>query len=166
MNSFEILQAMTDIPGEQILVCKKRLGYDAAAPLPRRHTARRTIALIAAIGLMALLVGCAVVYMLSLQDMKVGEYSFNVPTVYDDEGNVIPPETRAPITRLSLQGANMEALAEWVAYTEIDYQDLLAPEHEYDATIPENYRTTYGCYSQEMVDKLEELVAKYDLKLL
>ena len=32
--------------------------------------------------------------------------------------------------------------------------------------IPENYHYVYGCYSQEMVDKLNEIVDKYDLKLL
>ena len=32
--------------------------------------------------------------------------------------------------------------------------------------IPENYRFTYDCYSQKMVDKLNEIVEKYNLKLL
>lgn len=32
--------------------------------------------------------------------------------------------------------------------------------------LPGNYHLTYGCYSQEMVDKLDEIVNKYHLKLL
>ena len=36
--------------------------------------------------------------------------------------------------------------------------------HPWD--IPENYYFTYRRYSPEMVDKLNEIVEKYDLKLL
>ncbi|MCI7810291.1 hypothetical protein MR626_13615 [bacterium] len=86
---------------------------------------------------------------------------------------MIPVESQEPITLLSLQGTNMEALAEWVAFTNTYDQDL-SVAHEADMAakagspwdIPENYQLTYGCYSQEMVDKLNEIVEKYDLKLL
>ena len=139
-----------------------------------KHLSTRKAWMIAAvIALMLLLVGCAVVYVLRMQDMKVGEYSFYVPTEYDENGNVIPVESQEPITLLSLQGANMEALTEWVAFTNTYDQDL-SVAHEADQAaksgspwdIPENYYLTYGCYSQEMVDKLNEIVKKYDLKLL
>ena len=67
----------------------------------------------------------------------------------------------------------MEALTEWVAFTNT-YDQNLSVAHEADQAaksgspwdIPENYQLTYGCYSQEMVDKLNEIVKKYDLKLL
>lgn len=140
----------------------------------RKHLPIRKAWLIAAIvALMLLLVGCAVVYVLRMQDMKVGEYSFYVPTEYDEDGNVIPVESQEPITLLSLHGANMEALAEWVAFINTYDQDL-SIAHEADNAakagtpwdIPENYQLTYGCYSQEMVDKLNEIVEKYNLKLL
>ena len=36
----------------------------------------------AVIALMLLLVGCAVVYVLRMQNLKVGEYSFYIPTEY------------------------------------------------------------------------------------
>ena len=32
--------------------------------------------------------------------------------------------------------------------------------------IPNQYEYTYSCYTQEMVDKVDEIVAKYNLKLL
>ena len=139
----------------------------------KRLSTRKAWLIAAVIALMLLLVGCAVVYVLRMQDMKVGEYSFYVPTEYDENGNVIPVESQEPITLLSLQGANMEALTEWVAFTNTYDQDL-SVAHEADQAaksgspwdIPENYQLTYGCYSQEMVDKLNEIVKKYDLKLL
>lgn len=143
----------------------------------RRKLSMKRIFLIAAvIALSLLLVGCAVVYILRMQDMKVGEYSFYVPTEYDEEGNVIPHETHEPITQLSLQGANMEALAEWVAFTNTYDPDLTIANQADQAAresgadspwnLPENYHLTYGCYSQEMVDRLNEIVEKYGLKLL
>ena len=173
MNSFDILQAMTDIPNGHILSARDRLGYGRDEPAVRKNVPGR-IFLIAAIVIMILgLVGCAVVYMLRLQDMKVGEYSFYVPPAYDEDGNLIPVETHAPITQISLQGANMEALAEWLEFTNAYDPDLeIAGQADQAAKagepwdIPENYHLTYGCYSQEMVDKLNEIVKKYDLKLL
>ena len=173
MNSYEILQAMTDIPNNYILSAQERLGCGQDTPAAQKNTPRR-ILLIAAIVIMILgLVGCAVVYMLRLQDMKVGEYSFYVPPAYDEDGNLIPVETHAPITQISLQGANMEALAEWLEFTNAYDPDLeIAGQADQAAKagepwdIPENYHLTYGCYSQEMVDKLNEIVEKYDLKLL
>ena len=139
-------------------------------PNVRRVPTKRVLLIAAVIALTMLLVGCAVVYVLRMQDMKVGEYSFYVPTEYDEEGNVIPHETHEPIIQLSLQGTNMEALAEWTSFTN-SYDPDLAIAGEADRTgsaweLPANYHLTYGCYSQEMVDKLNEIVEKYDLKLL
>lgn len=139
----------------------------------KRLSTRKAWLIAGVIALMLLLVGCAVVYVLRMQNLKVGEYSFYVPTEYDENGNVIPVESQEPITLLSLQGTNMEALTEWVAFTNTYDRDL-SIAHEADNAvragtpwdIPENYHLTYGCYSQEMVDKLNEIVEKYDLKLL
>lgn len=132
--------------------------------------AKRIWLIAAVVALMLLLVGCTVVYLLRMQDMKVGEYSFFVPVEYDEEGNVIPHETHEPIIQLSLQGTNMEALAEWTAFTNT-YDPDLSVAMEADRTgsaweLPDNYHLTYGCYSQEMVDKLNEIIEQYDLKLL
>lgn len=128
---------------------------------PRRLALRRAWLIAALIALLLMLVGCAVVYVLRMQDMKVGEYSFYIPTEYDDHGNVIPVQTQEPITLLSVQGTNMEALSEWVDFTNsYDPDKSIAGESDLAAKsgspwdIPENYNFTYGCYSQEMVDKL------------
>ena len=89
MNSFEILQAMTDIPNGIVLSARNKLGYEQENAIVRKAAPKR-IWLIAAIVIMILcLVGCAVMYMLSLQDMKVGEYNFYVPPAYDEDGNLI-----------------------------------------------------------------------------
>lgn len=173
MNSFEILQAMTDIPNEPILSARDCLGYHREeGPMPK-HSPKRIWLIAAVVALLLLLMGCTVAYVLSLQDMEVGEYSFYVPPAYDEDGNPIPAPTPKPITQLSLQGANKDALAEWLAFTnaydpelEIAAQADQAAKAGNPWDIPDNYHYVYGCYSQEMVDKLNEIVKKYDLKLL
>ena len=146
-------------------------------PAGEHRTSKKRILLIAAIvALMLLLVGCAVVYVLRMQNLHVGEYSIYVPEVYDEDGNIVPVETRDPIQVLSIQGVHTEALAEWVAFTNnYDLDGTISAAADRAAIeggpgnpweFPDNYHLTYGCYSQEMIDKLDEIVEKYDLKLL
>ena len=121
----------------------------------------RIILIAAIVGLILCLVGCAALYIFSLHDMKVGEYHFLIPPAYDEDGNLISVEPQTPITQISLQGANMEALSEWLSFTNT-YDRQLEIAAQADAAvksgdpwnIPDNYKSTYGCYSQEMVDQL------------
>ena len=140
----------------------------------RRPGKTRPVWLIAAlVAVMLLLVGCAVVYMLRMQDLTVGELRDEIPIVFDENGDRIPIETREPTIMLSLQNTNMEALAEWLAFTEnYDKDGKIMSEADkamksgHPWNIPDNYHYTYGCYSKEMQAKLEEIVEKYELELL
>ena len=172
MKPIQLMNALNNVKDAYVLSSDEfRQGRNV-----RYFSVKRVWLIAAAIVLSLLLVGCAVVYLLRMQDMKVGEYSFYVPTEYDEEGNVIPHETHEPITQLSLQGANMEALAEWVAFTNTYDPDLTianqadqaAREGSADSpwNIPDDYHLTYGCYSQEMVYRLNAIVEEYGLKLL
>ena len=163
MNANEILDMIGDAKGTYLWETQKyRDGTAGAKPLPR-------LWLVAAvIGLMLLLVGCTVAYVLRLQDLKVAEYRPTTPTVYDENGDVISLPTLAPRTQITLQGANQEALAEWNSFCQ-DYDPdgaIVTANDNNELGIPNRYYIPYGCYSQEMVDKLNEIVRKYDLKLL
>ena len=164
MTAMDLLETIGSIKDQYILEAS------SGAHSKRHISIRRSLLIAAVVALMLLLVGCAVIYVLRMQDMKVGEYRFYVPTEYDENGNVIPVESQEPITLLSLQGTNMEALAEWVAFTNTYDQDgtilIEADGTGSEWELPDNYHLTYGCYRQEMVDKLNEIVEKYDLKLL
>lgn len=172
MKAMELLTELGSVKDAYVIAAGEfRQGQRKAQV--KRLSARKACLIAAIIALMLLLVGCAAVYILRMQDMKVGEYSFYVPAAYDENGNVIPVESQEPITLLSLQGTNMEALTQWVAFTNSYDQDgTISLEADIAAKagtpwdIPENYQLTYGCYSQEMVDKLNEVVKKYGLKLL
>lgn len=169
MNAHDLLDMIGDAKGEYIWRAQQhRTG--TAQPNSRRRSLRKPLLIAALIALMLLLVGCAVVYVLRLQDLTVGQHQFWLPTYYDKDGNAVTGETIPPETLISLQGANMEALAEWVAFQQEYDPDssiaITADNSGSNRSIPETYRYAYGCYSQEMVDKLDKIAAKYDLKLL
>lgn len=163
MNANEILDMIGDAKGTYLWETQKyRDGTAGAKPLPR-------LWLVAAvIGLMLLLVGCTVAYVLRLQDLKVAEYRPTTPTVYDENGDVISLPTLPQRTQITLQGANQEALAEWNIFCR-DYDPdgaIVTANDNNELGIPNPYYIPYGCYSWEMVNKLDEIVQKYDLKLL
>lgn len=169
MKPIDLLKSLGNVKDSYVISAEEfRQGKSQAQV--KTISAKRVWLIAAIVALMLLLVGCTVVYLLRMQDLKVGEYSFYVPTEYDEDGNVIPHETHEPIIQLSLQGSNMEALKEWKAFTNT-YDPELKIANEADRTgsaweLLDNYHLTYNCYSQEMVDKLNEIVEKYDLKLL
>ena len=133
------------------------------------HSVRRTMLIAAVIALMILLVGCAVVYALRLQDMSIGQETYT--QFFDDDGKFLdePVEkTRDILTIYGHSGDSIQqALTEWFDFLETyDPEGKLmdnAPDHE---EIPNRYEYTYSCYTQAMVEKVDEIAAKYDLKLL
>ena len=160
MTNLELFCALSHISAENLSDAEALQGD---VPFSRPKTRKRFFLIAALIALTLLLVGCAVVYVLRLQDLKVGEYRYTAPTVYDENGEVVPVPTHPLQTILSAQGANRQAFAEWNAYCQAHIQDSTESE---EAEIPEQYREVYGCSGQEMGEKLDEIASKYNLKLL
>ena len=114
MKTMELLVSLDNVKDAYVIGAEDfRQGRQG-----KRLSVKRVWLIAAAVALMLLLVGCAVVYMLRMQDLTVGEWKDDVPVVFDENGNRIPIETREPTILLSLQNTNMEALAEWVEFTE------------------------------------------------
>ncbi len=135
----------------------------------KRRTFKRTLLVAAVIALTALLVGCAVVYALRLQDMSIGTETYT--QTFDDDGKYLdePVEkTRDVLTLFGHSGDNIQkATAEWFAFLETyDPDGALMDNNPDHAEIPNQYEYTYDCYTPEMVAKVDEIAAKYDLKLL
>ena len=175
MKVMDLLKSLGNIKDSYVISAEEfRQGKQQVKV--KRLSTTRALLIAAVIALTLLLVGCAVVYVLRMQNLYVGEYSTYMPTIYDEDGNVIPVETRKPTQLLSIQGVHMEALTEWIEFSNSYDQDgtIMAeaerasheggPGNPWD--LPANYHLTYGCYSQEMIDKLDDIVAKYNLKLL
>ena len=135
---------------------------------------RRPLLAAALIAVSLLLVGCAVVYVLSMQEIKLGDQQVTFD-IYNDDPNVGDPfapigqETRTQQV-LTLAGMGQtpaaQAAREWYEFlTNYD------PDNEIRKSIwgsepefAEEYKG-YGLYTQEMKDKLDEILDKYSLKL-
>lgn len=140
---------------------------------------RRSLLVAAIIGLLLLFVGCAA-YFYSLKHLVVLDHTNEViATVEGYKQETIPeetsetlPESKGPYVAeqvLSLQGYEgspaYKALQEWLTFaTEYTIQN---PELRFSDEFqrPEAY-TEYPCYSQKMVDKVDEICSKYGLHLL
>lgn len=153
---------------------------------PRRRISLSHWLLIAAvIALMLFLMGSAVAVM-RLQHLTIGDQRPEGIPVKPEETNLyssIPDETetysRIPaetdvngeeINIISIQGYmgsdSYEAFKEWQDFLETydpDNSILYANNHKFQC--PEAY-ASYHCYSQEMVDKIDEICEKYHLQPL
>lgn len=148
MNANEILDLIGDAKGTYVWDAQTvRAGI--LADTKKRLPGKKLWLIAAIIALTLLLVGCAVVYALSLRDMKVGEYSVTKPGYYGANWVLIEPEEKT-VEVLSVQGfsnsPNQQAAKEYGEYL---------------------YSTdTKSVFDQEAMEKLLEILDKYGLKLL
>ena len=157
MNANDVL----DLVG----TAKDRYVWDAQRvrngelPGKKKKLPAKKIWLIASIiALLVTLVGCAVVYILRTQDLKIGEHTV-ISTEANSANNV-----EIELDVLSLQGVqdspNYLANQEWLAFTQ-SYEPELGAYWE-----SEEQYWAYNVLNQAMVDKLDEICAKYDLKVI
>ena len=112
----------------------------------KRLSTRKICLIAAVIALTLLLVGCAVVYVLSLNDMKIGEYSVTEPEHYGPNWEVIEAKEKT-IEVLSVQG-----------YSDSPNQQAVKEFRDYiDSTSGDNITNT---------EKMQEIAQKYGLKML
>ena len=127
---------------------------------PKRLPKKKLWLIAAIIALTLLLVGCAVVYVLRLQDMAFGQETHEVL------GSDV--QTR---TLLSLQGVKgtpgYQAAKEWHEWLQsYDPDDTIYHSAEaFSEDFGDDYYA-YNLYTRDMKDKLDEICAKYNLKLL
>lgn len=122
----------------------------------------------AVISVAVFLMGCAVI-LYTLEDLQIGEYQIKRGEILDSEGNVVK-EFYTVRDVISLQGIrnspSQMAAQEWHEFeSNYDNDNKLLNEadrnpisvsHDYDA---------YFVYTQEMVEKIDEIARKYNLQL-
>lgn len=168
MNAQDILDMIGDAKGSYVWDAQQvRSGLITTEH--RKIPARKLWLIAAVIALALLLVGCAVVYVLSLQDMKIGEKTITKQEHYGPNWVVIE-ETQITYDVLSVQSfsdsPNQQATREWQAYTDsFDPYDLLEIPDEVRLSVPDAY-SNFGCWSPEMMEKLDEIAQKHGLKLM
>ena len=160
MTSFQLLKGLTGIDSELLVSVEQQTGRQKEKK--SRRGIHRPFLLAALIALLLMLVGCGIVYVLHLQDLRIGEQT--VPqTQYDDSSNLIG-ETEFHLDVLSIQGIkgtpNYLANQEWLAFT----NSYTHTRGEYWESAPEYW--AYSVQNQEMVNKLDEICAKYGLKII
>ena len=126
---------------------------------------RRTLLVAIICLLVLLLAGCGVAYMLSLRQLTLGTETVPIPESSPISEN--SPEDSASETQLtvfSLQGIegtpNYQASREWLAFT----QSYTPSAGDYWDSDPAYW--AYSVQDQTMVDKLDEICAKYGLSII
>lgn len=140
----------------------------------KRLTLRKPLLIAAIVAILLLLVGCAVVYLLSLQEIKLGEeqVTYDVYNYDPQTGEAVSyagtkTETQQVLTLAGLSGTPaFQAAQEWFAFRQSYDPDRKIQKFMWgnEPEFPEEYYS-YGLYTQEMKDKLDEILTKYDLKL-
>lgn len=163
-----------EIPGDNIIPFQNRMNYEESEGRKQpkdSHTKHRTpmkksvlIAVIAAAMLM--LAGFAYAVM-KLQELSVGEYTYTQPNPQNREEQITV--TNEFISLQGLQGS-VEYLAtkEWQDFLRsYDTDGAILDKIGNDPTGLEDLEgyTYYQVYTQEMYDKLQEIAAKYNLKI-
>ncbi|MGN0977595.1 MAG: hypothetical protein ACI4PH_06015 [Faecousia sp.] len=159
MNANQLLDGIGDAKGTYIWEAQRhRCGeIPPKKPIPLR----KTLLIAAVIALMLLLVGCAVAYVLSLNDLVLGESS---------EVNRLTGDTEVHSV-LSLQGLagtpGYQASKEWYEWEHAYDPDgaIRDSQSAYSEDFGEEYQA-YNLYTREMKDKVDALCEKYNLELL
>ena len=138
-----------------------------------RSLGRRPLLIAAIIGLMLFLMGCAWVVM-KMQDIKLGEQTATHDVYeYDpNSGEAVSYVGQETYTQqiLTLSGLSgtpaSKAAREWYEFCESYDLDRTIQKSVWGKypEFPAEYGG-YGLYTQEMKDKLDEILVKYDLKL-
>lgn len=159
MTNHELLDAIGNARDTYLMQTQFYREYRVPEPEIKGFPLKRLLLIAAILALTLALVGCTVVYVLSLQEMRVGEHT-------EPQTNAAREEKTT--TLVSLQGVHQPALMEWLTF--LDSYDrekkLLTANDRNQSGVPEPYHLVYGCYTWEMVEKLDEIIEAYDLKLL
>ena len=166
MTPMNLIKVIGDVNEDYVLSALET--RDAQTKTKKRMTVSRSLLIAALVALMLLLVGCAVVYALRLQDMSVGKETYT--QTFDGSGKSIEPveKERDVLTLFGHSGDPIQlATKEWFDFLETyDPDGALMDNNPDHPEIPNQYEYTYSCYTQEMVDKVDEIADKYGLKLL
>lgn len=139
-----------------------------------RRQLHKPLLIAAIVAMMLLLVGCAVMYVLNLKGIKLGDqiatreiYEYDPKT--GEALTYIGDETytQQVLTLAGLNGTSAsKAAREWYEFCE-----AYDPDREIQKSVWGNYPEFpaqyygYGLYTQEMKEKLDEILTKYNLKL-
>lgn len=161
MTAYQLFRGLTGVDGE--LLAAVEPVDSRKEPATKKLPARKIWLVAAVVALALLLAGCGIAYVLSLRQLELGTQTIPLPTDASQDGTA-PTETEMQLTVFSLQGIegtpNYQANQEWLAFT----QSYTPSGGEYWDSDPAYW--AYSVQDQTMVDKLDEICAKYGLKVI
>ena len=170
MNSHDLIQSFNYI-GEDLVDEAEYGQFPARHEKPQpatRRTFRRPLLVAALVALLLLLVGCTIAYVLSLQSLQLGSQEVSYDAFDPDTLEYLGKETYTEevFTVSGLEGTpGYLASKEW-----FDFRQSYDPDRAIQGAVWGNYPEfpaqydAYGLYSQEMKDKVDEILKKYNLK--
>lgn len=164
MDAMDLLTGLNDVQDRYIADAERFRQKQ------RTSAAKRRLWLVAAaVALMLLLIGCAAVVWMNIHNLTLAREEYTRPPYYLENGETAASEQKTSIV-LSLQGIenskNFRACQEWDTF-EKGYDpdgNLLAAAEENGFQAPGAY-DAYFVYTQEMVDRVDEIAQKYGLRL-
>lgn len=167
MNGKNILIGLSYIDRRYIAESEEDMRPEKVVRNSKRMPGRKIWLIAAVIAMLLMLVGCGVAYALHLQSLKIGEETYTQNMRYEKDGSTIPPteKIRQYISVAGPEGSkNQLAAQEWM-----DFQQSYDPDQSLlkaagDFQLPAQYNSYYA-YTADMLDKIDEICEKYDLKL-
>lgn len=165
MTNIYMLNALSDISDEYIM--EAQVMRCSSTRKAHKHS---PLLIAAVIGLLLLLVGCAAIYVLKIQDFTIGEKIVSEP-VFAEKGFAVKGYEDVTYNVLTLSGvkgsANYQAALEWQAFKEeydphYEIMDTLLKNRQWP-TFPEKY-DAYSIYSEKMQKKLDEILISHNLR--
>ncbi len=163
MNGKDLLLDLGYI-GDDLIEEAERFRFGTSS----RRGLRRPVLVAALIAAALLLVGCAVAYALSVGSLRIGERQVTEQRFSADGSEYLGEETvtQQVLTRAGIAGTpEYEAAQEWYQFRQ-SYDPDRAISQEIGKerpAFPKEY-ASYDLYTQEMKDKLDEILQKYQLK--
>ena len=165
MRREDLFNAIGMVDDQRLARCEQRIEPSAIirkedSSMKTDHKIPKMWLIAAIIAAMVFMMGCAIVYVLSIEDMAFGDKE---QEYYDGSSE--------NVTLLSLQGIagtpGYEASKEWYEWLETyDTDDAIRySEEAFSEDFVDDYYA-YSLYTREMKEKLDEICAKYDLELL
>lgn len=165
MNGYDLLQIIGE--AREDFVLETVASCTGGERIKKRLPVRKSVLIAAVIAVTLVLAGCVAVF-LRLQDLSIAQETY-VPKL-DPYGHFAEPteQTRDVLTLYAHSGSPVQQAAkEWYEFTQsYDPEGALMTNLQDDPSIANNYEYIYHCYTQEMVDKVDEIAETYGLNLL
>lgn len=135
-----------------------------------RAVPRKMLLIAAIVALSLLLVGCGVVYVWRMQNIQVGQQTATKPVIGENGMDILGYEevNQQVLTLAGLKGSpGYQAAMEWYQFKqEYDPDHVLHMQMIEDGTVPDfpAAYSEYNIYSNEMKDKLDEIMDAHGLK--